>query len=342
MAKTQPDPTHIMQVGMGFWASKTLLSAVELELFTELSDDSMTAEAVRQKLGLHPRGVHDFLDALVALGFLERDGEGSEGRYRNTTETAAFLNKRSPTYIGGILEMSNARLYGFWGDLTEALQTGKPQNEIKHTGKPMFDELYSDPARLEVFMEGMTGISLGNFHALAEKFDFSRYATVCDVGGATGQLCTVLASHHPHLRLTTFDLPTVAPIAERAVTSAGLADRIDVASGDFFADPLPKADVVTMGMILHDWNLDRKLHLISAAYRALPPGGALVAVENIIDDDRRENVFGLMMSLNMLIEFGDAFDFTGDDYRRWCEQVGFRSVEVVPLAGPASAAIAYK
>jgi hypothetical protein len=342
MAKTQPDPTHIMQVGMGFWASKTLLSAVELELFTELSDDSMTAEAVRQKLGLHPRGVHDFLDALVALGFLERDGEGSEGRYRNTTETAAFLNKRSPTYIGGILEMSNARLYGFWGDLTEALQTGKPQNEIKHTGKPMFDELYSDPARLEVFMEGMTGISLGNFHALAEKFDFSRYATVCDVGGATGQLCTVLASHHPHLRLTTFDLPTVAPIAERAVTSAGLADRIDVASGDFFADPLPKADVVTMGMILHDWNLERKLQLIRSAYEALPEGGAYIVIENLIDDARRENAFGLMMSLNMLIEFGDAFDFTGADFSGWCREVGFRKVEILPLTGPASAGIAYK
>jgi hypothetical protein len=342
MAKTQPDPTHIMQVGMGFWASKTLLSAVELELFTELSDDSMTAEAVRQKLGLHPRGVHDFLDALVALGFLERDGEGSEGRYRNTTETAAFLNKRSPTYIGGILEMSNARLYGFWGDLTEALKTGKPQNEIKHTGKPMFDELYSDPARLEQFMEGMTGISLGNFHALAEKFDFSRYATVCDVGGATGQLCTVLASHHPHLRLTTFDLPIVAPIAERAVISAGLANRIDVASGDFFADPLPKADVVTMGMILHDWNLDRKLRLIRSAYEALSEGGAYIVIENLIDDSRRENAFGLMMSLNMLIEFGDAFDFTGADFAGWCRDVGFRKVEILPLTGPASAGIAYK
>jgi hypothetical protein len=327
---------------MGFWPSKTLLSAVELELFTELGDVSMTAEVIRDALDLHPRGIHDFLDALVALGFLARDGEGSKGRYRNTAETAAFLDKRSPTYIGGILEMSNARLYGFWGSLTEALKTGQPQNEVKHDGRPLFEELYSDPARLEQFLDGMTGISLGNFHALAEKFDFTRYETVCDVGGATGQLSAVLAGHHPHLRLTTFDLPVVAPIAEREVAAAGLADRISVASGDFFADPLPKADVITMGLILHDWNLDRKRQLIRAAYEALPDGGAYLVIENLIDDARRENAFGLMMSLNMLIEFGDAFDFTGDNFAGWCREAGFREVEILPLTGPASAGIAYK
>jgi SAM-dependent methyltransferase len=331
-----------MQVGMGFWASKTVLSAVELELFTQLGDESMTGEEIGERLGLDPRAIYDFLDTLVALRFLDRDGDGRDGRYANTAETAAFLDKRSPTYIGGILEMANARLYRFWADLTEALQTGKPQNEVKHTGKPMFDELYSDPARLEQFMEAMQGISAGNFHALAEKFDFSKYETVCDVGGATGQLCTILAGHHPHLRCTSYDLPVVAPIAEKAIAAAGLTDRVTVASGDFFADPLPRADVITMGLILHDWNLDRKMHLIRSAYEALPEGGAFIIVENLIDDARRENAFGLMMSLNMLIEFGDAFDFTGSDFTGWCREAGFQEVEILPLAGPTSAGIAYK
>jgi precorrin-6B methylase 2 len=337
-----PDPSLIMQVGMGFWPSKTLLTAVELGLFTALGTGASTADELAGTLHLRSRAVVDFLDGLVALRLLERDGSGEAAQYRNTTATATFLDATSPRYIGGFLEMSNARLYGFWGNLTEALQTGRPQNEIKHTGRPMFEELYADPARLEQFMHAMSGISAGNFHALAEKLDLSRYETVCDVGGATGQLSIILAQHHPHLRCTSFDLPAVEPIARRAIAAASVADRVATASGDFLVDPLPEADVIVMGMILHDWNLDRKLHLIRAAYRALPPGGALVAVENIIDDDRRENVFGLMMSLNMLIEFGDAFDFTGDDYRRWCEQVGFRAVQVVPLAGPASAAIAYK
>jgi SAM-dependent methyltransferase len=340
MSQVERDPSHIMEVGMGFWPSKTVLSAVELELFTHLGSESMTGEEIGERLGLHPRAIHDFLDTLVALGLLERDGDGRDGCYRNTAETAAFLDKRSPAYIGGILEMSNARLYRFWGDLTEALQTGKPQNEVKHTGKPMFDELYSDPARLEQFMQAMQGISLGNFHALAEKFDFSKYKTVCDVGGATGQLCMVLAGRHPHLRCTSYDLPVVRPIAERAVAAAGLTDRVAVASGDFFADPLPPADVITMGLVLHDWNLDRKTHLIRSAYEALPEGGAFIIIENLIDDARRENAFGLMMSLNMLIEFGDAFDFTGSDFAGWCREVGFRDVEIVPLTGPSSAGIA--
>ena len=342
MSHMQLDPSHIMQVGMGFWPSKTVLSAVELELFTHLGSESMTGKEIGERLGLHPRAIYDFLDTLVALRFLERDGDGSEGRYRNTTESAALLDKRQPAYIGGILEMANARLYRFWGDLTEALRTGKPQNEIKQTGKAMFDELYSDPARLEQFMGAMQGISQGNFNALAEKFDFSKYETVCDVGGATGQLCSILATHHPHLRCTSYDLPVVVPIAERAIAAAGLSDRVTAASGDFFEEPLPKADVITMGLILHDWNLDRKMHLIRSAYDALPEGGAFIIIENLIDDARRENAFGLMMSLNMLIEFGDAFDFTGGDFTGWCREVGFREVEILPLTGPASAGIAYK
>jgi predicted O-methyltransferase YrrM len=331
-----------MQVGMGFWPSKTVLSAVELGLFTELGSESMTGEEIGERLGLHPRAIYDFLDTLVALRFLERDGDGPDGRYRNTPDTAVFLDKNSPAYLGGILEMSNARLYRFWGDLTEALQTGQPQTEVKHTGTGMFEELYSDPARLEQFMAAMAGISLGNFQALADKFDFSKYETVCDVGGATGQLCSILASRHPHLRCISYDLPVVAPIADRAIAAAGLTDRVSTASGDFFADPIPKADVVTMGLILHDWNLEQKMHLIRSAYDALPEGGALIVIENIIDDARRENAFGLMMSLNMLIEFGDAFDFTGSDFAAWCKEAGFREVEILPLTGPASAGIAYK
>ncbi len=342
MSKEQLDPSHIMQIGSGFWASKTLLSAVELQLFTLLGTDALTGEEVKERAGLSPRGTYDFLDTLVALRLLGREGDGPGARYRNTADTAAFLDTRSPTYIGGILEMFNARLYGFWGGLTEALQTGQPQNEVKHTGRAMFDELYADPVRLEQFMHAMEGISLGNFHALAETFDFSPYTTVCDVGGATGQLSLILAGRHAHLRCTTFDLPVVAPIAEKTIANAGLAGRVTAASGDFLVDALPRADVITMGMILHDWNLERKLQLIRSAYDALPDGGALIVIENLIDDARRDNAFGLMMSLNMLIEFGDAFDFTGADFSGWCREIGFRKTVIVPLAGPASAGIAYK
>ena len=338
----QVDPSHIMQVGMGFWGSKTLLSAVELDLFTKLGSDGMTAEQIAKDLDLDDRAVPDFPDALVALKLLDREDHASDTVYRNTEAGAVFLDKASPAYIGGILEMANARLYPFWGDLTEALRTGKPQNEIKHTGKPVFDELYADEARLEQFMNAMAGISAGPFMALAEKFDFSKYETLSDVGGATGQLSIIVANRHPQIRCTSFDLPVVEPIAKRTIEAAGLSDRIATVGGDFFTDSLPKADVITMGLILHDWNLEKKKHLVKAAYDALPEGGAYIVVENLIDDGRRENAFGLLMSPNMLIEFGDAFDYTGADFDGFCKEAGFKKTEVLPLAGPTSAGIAYK
>jgi hypothetical protein len=337
-----PDPAHLLQVGLGFWGSKTLLSAIELELFTVLHSRALTGAELQREVGLHPRAVFDLLDTLVALRLLDRDGDGPAARYRNTPAGALFLDKKAPAYVGGILEMANARLYGFWGDLTEALRTGKPQNEVKRTGKSVFEELYREPARLEQFMRAMAGISAGNFRLFSEKFDLTRYGTLCDVGGATGQLSIFAAQRHPHLTCTTCDLPAVEPIARRSIEAAGLAGRVTFQALDFFAQPIPKADVITMGMILHDWNLERKKHLIRAAYEALPPGGALVAIEHLIDDARRENAFGLLMSLNMLIEFGDAFDFTGADFQGWCREAGFRCFEVLPLTGPASAAIAYK
>ena len=261
----------------------------------------------------------------------------------NAGDLALFLDKKSPAYMGGFLEMANARLYPFWGDLTTALRTGKAQNETKDGGASMFGELYSKPERLEQFMEAMAGISAGNFQAFANTFDFARYKTLCDIGGATGQLSVLVARAHPHMRCISADLPRGN--GSRCTKDRGIRCRrpgLGTADPTFSPTPSPKADVITMGMILHDWNLEKKLSLIRAAYDALPPGGALVAIENVIDDARRENAFGLMMSLNMLIEFGDAFDFTGADFTKWCTEAGFRSTEVLHLAGPASAAVAYK
>ena len=336
------DPGPILQTAFAFWSSKVLLTAVQFGLFTVLADRHITGAELGAELGLAPRGISDFLDSLVAMRFLNRDGDQPDAKYSNTSTTALYLDKNSPRYIGGILVMLNERLFRFWNDLPEALQTGKPQNEIKHGQKGMFEELYSELPRLEQFMGAMTGLSRINFEAFAEKFDFSKYKTLCDVGGATGLLCIEVAKKNSHLKCISFDLPPVQPIARKHIAAAGLSERINTATGDFFKDPLPKADLITMGMILHDWNLEKKMHLIRSAYDALPEGGALVAIEALIDDARRENVFGLLMSLNMLIEFGDAFDYSGADFQEWGREVGFKRFEVIHLTGPASAAIAYK
>ncbi|MEO6282041.1 MAG: methyltransferase [Dyadobacter sp.] len=341
---TQPSPASIMQIGTGFWASKVLLSAVDFDLFTILAEKKqLTAAQLKKMLNLNcsDRNVFDFLDTLVGFGFLNRDGILETATYSNTPDTDLFLDLKKPTYVGGMLKMLNNRLYGFWGTLEEGLRTGKPQNEAKNGGN-LFGEVYKSPEQLEGFINAMSGIQVGAFMAFAQKFDFSKYKTLTDAGGSSGLLSIVVANHQPHLSCVSVDLPAVTAIAEKTIAKAGLAERVKAESGDFFNDDFPKADIVVMGNILHDWDEEQKIGLMKKAYAALPEGGSFVAIEAVIDDNRKDNVFGLLMSLNMLIETGTGFDYTFADFNRWAAQVGFSSTSLLSLAGPTSAAIAIK
>jgi len=333
-----PSPERILQTGLAFWASKTLLSAIEMGVFTELAHGPERFDALSGRLGLHPRSARDFLDTLTALGFLQRTGD----TYGNTPETDLFLDRKKPSYVGGILEMANHRLYPFWGHLTEALRTGLPQNEVKGGGPGLFETLYADPARLKEFLAAMTGISHGANMAIARQFPWKDYRTFVDVGTAQGDLATQVALANPHLSGYGFDLPEVAPIFEEYVAGAGVAERLSFVAGSFFEHDLPKADVVMMGHILHDWDLPTKKLLIGKAFDALPAGGAFIVYEAIIDDDRSKNAFGLMMSLNMLIETPGGFDYTGADCAGWMTEAGFSSTRVEPLIGPDSMVIGIK
>jgi hypothetical protein len=334
----QPTAEHIMQIGLGFWASKTLLSAVEMGLFTELAGRPESLEAVQGRLGLHPRSARDFLDALVALGLLGREN----GVYSNTPATDLFLDKKKPSYVGGILEMANQRLYGHWSHLTEGLRTGQPQNELRGGGQPLFETLYADPARLKNFLKAMTGLSHGSALAIAAKFPFKNYKSVCDVGAAQGDTAAQIALAHPHLNVFGFDLPEVGPIFEEYAAQLRLDGRITFLPGSFFDSPLPKADVIVMGHILHDWDLETKKMLIRKAYDALPEGGAYIVYEMMIDDDRSKNAIGLLASLNMLIETYGGFDYSGADCQGWMREIGFRETRVEQLVGPDSMVVGIK
>ena len=341
---TPPTPATIMQIGSGFWASKVLLAAINFELFTKLaSKQTMTASQIKEELNLKctDRNVFDFLDTLTGFGFLNRKGILETSTYSNGIDTAIFLDKNKPSYVGGILEMMNERLYNFWGHLEEGLLTGKPQNEIKG-GEDLFESIYKDSHRLKMFVHAMTGAQMGGFIAFAEKFDFSKYKTLIDVGGSAGMLSLMIAQHQTHMTCVTFDLPVIEPIANETIQKLQLVNRVKTASGDFFAEPIPSADIVTLGNILHDWDEETKLILIQKAYDALPQGGAFVVIESIIDDERKENVFGMMMSLNMLIETGNGYNFSFADFNKWTKKIGFKSTALLPLSGPTSAAIAYK
>lgn len=340
--ETQITPNHILETGLAFWASKSLLTAVSLGVFTELAQGDLTGQELKVNLGLHDRGLYDFLDTLVALGFLKRTGIKDSARYRNAEDSNLFLDKNKPSYLGGMLEMANNRLYPFWNNLEAGLKTGKPQNETKDGGAPVFEALYADERVLREFLHAMGSIQMGNFMTFSKAFDFSNYNTLCDIGGAGGQLSSQVALNNPHVKCTSFDLPAVGPVAREMINSMGLNGQVSIQSGDFFTDDFPKADVITMGNILHDWGLKDKKMLIRKAYAALPEGGALVVIENIIDDNRSENAFGLMMSLNMNIETPEGFDFSSIDFDQWAKECGFSQTSTIPLTGPSSAVIAIK
>lgn len=327
-----------MTLVRGFMASRTVLSAVELGLFGALAEGSRTAGELRERLGLHPRAARDFFDALVALGMLRR----TDDRYHNTPETAAFLDPARPSYLGGLAEMAGVRSYRFWGSLTEALRTGEPQNESQGGGPDFFQALYADPDRLRQFAAAMSGASLAPAMVVAERFDWSGVDTFCDLGTARGTLPVQVALRHPHLRGVGFDLPPLGPVFSEFVAARGLADRVRFAGGDFFTDPLPPAEVYVLGRVLHDWGMDAKRRLLERVYRALPAGGAVIVYDMLIDDDRRANAAGLLMSLNMLIETADGFDYTGADCQGWLAEAGFRPGPVQPLLGPDSMVVGVK
>jgi precorrin-6B methylase 2 len=336
-----PEPRaadRIMGIAFGFMAAKALLSAVELGIFTALGAGPLDGETLRRRTGLHARGARDFLDALVALHLLEREGDDL---YRNASDTGLLLDRSASGYIGSLLEMANARLYPFWGNLTEALRTGAPQNEARE-GDEAFRAIYADQQRLASFLGAMTALSAEPAEALVHRFPWHEHRTFADIGSAEGALPVAVARAHPNLSVIGFDLPPVAPLFERYVRAHGLADRIRFQAGDFTTGPIPSAEVLVMGHVLHDWDAAMKRMLLVKAHAALPPGGALIVYDRMIDDARRENATALLTSLNMLIETPGGFDYTGADCRRWMREAGFRRVDVEPLVGPYSFAVGRK
>jgi hypothetical protein len=326
--RQEPQTRRILEVATSFWAAKTLLSAVELGVFTELGQGPAPLASLQQRLNLHARAARDFLDALVALGFLAREGNV----YSNAPEAAEFLDRAQPTYIGGLLEMCNDRLYQNWGRLTDALRSGEPQVGASERRDP-FDALYSSAESLRSFLSAMTGISRPLARAIARKFPWQRYTTMFDIGTAQGCLPVEIALAHPHITGGGMDLAKVGPLFNDFVRENGLSDRLRFVQGDMFEDPWPSAQVFTLGHILHDWGLERKQALVRRAYEALPPGGALLVYDAMIDDDRRHNVFGLLMSLNMLLETHDGFDYTPTQYRGWLADAGFTNIRSESLPG---------
>jgi len=335
-----PKPDHIMEIGFGFFGSKALLTAVKLGVFDALAGGAATQEELREALDLHPRSTADFLDALVALGLLNRN----DGKYSNTPESDAFLVSKRPSYIGGLLEMANDRLYPFWNRLEDALRTGQPTNELEQEDATHpFEVIYEDRERLEQFVGAMTGISMGVANVLAKEFPWEEYDTVIDLGTSEGIVPKRIAEENGNIRAVGADLPRIEPHFQELVGESPAADRIDFRTVDFFADDtLPAADVYVLGHILHDWGTAEKKEILDKVGDAVNDEGAIIVYGTMIDDARRENEMGLLMSLNMLVETPNGFDYTHGECKERLREAGFPDPLVESLPGPESMVVAHK
>jgi hypothetical protein len=266
----------------------------------------------------------------------------ADGVYPNTPDTDLYLDRAKETYIGGLLELAQEQWYASWGNLTEALRTGKPQNNLGASNGDPFDALYADSELVSRFQKAMTGGSLAASRALARTFAWPMYRSVTDIGCSEGTLLNTVLTAHPHLSGIGFDLAPVAPDFDRTVQRAGLSEQMRFVAGSFFTDPLPAAEVVVFGRVLHDWDLATKRILLKKAYEALPPRGAVVVYDSMIDDDRRTNIFGLLTSLHMLLESPGGFDYTGADCVGWMTEAGFVDCSTAALDGPVSVAVGYR
>jgi O-methyltransferase domain/Dimerisation domain len=330
-------PDHILGLGSAFKAAKTLLSAVELGVFTALAKGPLAGDALKIQIGIAERGARDFFDALVALGLLQRD-EG--GRYFNTPETDFYLDRVKPSYIGADLDHLNARAFPLWDSLTAALRMGTPQSAA--AGDSFYEPLYSNQAALDGFAQGMTGGSLLAAQALAVRFPWHHHRTLVDIGTAQGCLPVHIAQVHPHLTGGGFDLPALQPLFDGYVRKHGLSDRLRFCAGNFFTDQLPAADVIVLGRVLHNWDLATKKMLLRKAYDALSSRGAVIVYERLIDDERRVDIAGLLASLAMVVATTGGFNFTGADCVGWMGEAGFRDMVVGPLANDMSMIVGHK
>jgi O-methyltransferase/methyltransferase family protein len=337
MTGEHPRADRLFEIGSAYRQAKVLLSAVELGVFSTLATGPLDATDLANHIQAHSRAARDFFDALVAMGLLTRDGKG---QYCNTEESDRYLDQAKPTYLGASFDQYNRREYQLWESLTQALQTGNPAAETH--GQDHFGSLYTDAARFQTFVTAMTSGSLLAAEGIAHQFPWKGHKTLCDVGTAQGCLPVEIALVHPHVRGVGFDLPALRSSFEDYAVGRNVADRLSFVGGDFFKDPLPVADVIVFGRVLHNWDLETKKMLLGKAYQAIPIGGTVIVYDMLIDDDRRTSRAGLLSSLNMLLWTKGGFGYTAADCTGWMRSVGFAETSVQELPGGNSMIIGEK
>nr|CAM34375.1 putative O-methyltransferase [Streptomyces tendae] len=323
----------LLQMAADFYKWRTVLFAVELDLFTALADSPATEPEIRERFSLGERGTRDFLDALVSVGLLVRE----DGVYRAAPLAAGYLDSRRSAFLGRFLGQADAR----WGRVAQGLRSGEPQNGAGG-GAGMFTRQHRDQQAWRAYYGGMDALNGPSGAALVGAFDWSRVKRVTDVGGARGNVLAHLVRAHPHLQATVFDLPPVEAVFSEHMRELGLTGRIAFCPGNFFEDPLPESDVVVFGHVLHDWDVSQRRVLARKAYEAVAPGGCALVYDTMIDEERRERTNSLLVSINMMLCTPGGGEYTPSEGGRWFAEAGFAHVEHRHLHGDDTLLIARK
>ncbi len=321
----------ILDLIEAFRRSKTMFTAVRLGIFDRLEKTPQSAEQLAASLNLNAGALARLLDGCVGLGLLTR----ADGEYRNTPAASRFLVKSSPDTLSGYINYSDRSLFALWGHLDDAVREGTNRwEQVFGSRTALFDYYFRDPEATASFMQGMHGFGQISSPLIATAFDLSRFTHLVDLGGATGHLAVAVCERYPNLKATIFDLPAIEPFSRTG-------DRIDFVAGDFFADPLPPADLYSLGRILHDWDDDRIQLLLRKIAASLSPGGGILIVEALLHEDRSGPVYALMQDLNMLV-CTDGRERTFDEYRSLLEAAGFANVQYKRTGTPVDAVFATK
>jgi acetylserotonin N-methyltransferase len=333
-----PDPAVVFDLLEAFRGSKAMFAAVRLGVFDALETSTKPAAALGSELGVNADALGRLLDACVALRLLQRVGDG----YANTPVASAYLCRSSPHRMTGYLNYSDEVLWKLWGNLEDAIREGthRWQQTFGWDG-PIFAHFFRTEERRREFLLGMHGYGQVSSPRVAAAFDLGRYRQLVDLGGATGHLALAACQRYPQLRAVVFDLPGVIPLANEIIAASPVAGRVTARPGDFFTDPLPAADLYSMGRILHDWS-EEKIHaLLRKVFDHLPHGGGLLVAEKLIDDDRSGPLSAQLQSLNMLL-VTEGKERTPSEYTALLREAGFAEVEFARTHSPLDAILATK
>ncbi|MGX9886897.1 demethylpremithracinone o-methyltransferase [Streptomyces sp. NPDC002276] len=323
-APSLDEARQILQLNVAYTRARVLHTALELGLFEFLAAGPRTEAEIRAHGGLHSHLVSDWLDALVSLRLLTSD----EGAYANSPHADHFLVPGRAHYIGGAVLQHGRVHYELWNRFSEALHDGKATSGRNITAGAVVDE-QPDLDRARRFLDHMDTFNQFVAAELSRSLDWSRWTTFVDVGGARGNLAARLVTDHPHLKGTVFDVPGIKPLFDEHMAAHGTADRVGFAGGDFFSDPLPAADVILFGHVLHDHPEDSRRTLLAQAFNALPPGGTLLVYDAMLDADSEAGAYLQSLVCSVILDGGSEYRVR--DISAWAQRAGFEVEQVISL-----------